>query len=64
MRNGYCRPKNGAGDRRKNAYAYIQASLERMFREQDEEKQNLQLSLKTCVNYPYHLFENFALSKQ
>jgi len=47
MRNGYCRPKNGAGDRRKNAYAYIQASLERMFREQDNEerysKQNLSL---------------------
>lgn len=47
MRNGYCRPKNGAGDRRKNAYAYIQASLERMFRERDNEeqysKQNLSL---------------------
>lgn len=40
MRNAYARPRNGAGYMRIASYDYIKASLERMFREQDEEKQN------------------------
>ncbi len=39
MKNAYARPKNGAGTLRANSYDYINQSLEKMFRDQDKEKQ-------------------------
>ena len=53
MRNAYARPKNGAGDLRAASYDYIKASLEKMFREQEKEKQNLKSnsSLPTLKEY-------------
>lgn len=39
MKNCYCRPKHGAGDRRESAYAYVESELKRMFKEQDNQQE-------------------------
>ena len=39
MKNFYPKPKDGAGDLRALSYDYVEKSLEKMFREQDKEKQ-------------------------
>lgn len=45
MRNCYSRPRNGAGNRRLAASAYIDASLKKMFNEQNKQNLTLRTSL-------------------
>lgn len=55
MRNAYARPRNGAGYLRAASYDYVEASLERMFREQDKEKQKFKSNPKLPTLKDYFL---------